>query len=242
MTLVTSLRALCLSLAIFMLPACAQAQSEKAPANKAEIEAIVQDYLMNNPEIIRDALIALGEREKREQIQRVAKELRHDNRDFAMGPKDAKVTIVEFFDYNCSFCKKSTDWLQNVMVKYPKDVRVVFKELPILERRTRTSRNAARAALAAKRQGKYNEMHIALMRGGELSSNFINGAAKKMGLNMKKFEADMKDDAIEQQIEDAMELASRIPDLTGTPFFVINDQFLASGNTQALQALLESEL
>jgi len=234
--------ALTLTLLFSSITGCAEASEKNTPANKAEIEQIVKDYLLENPEIVREALILLQEKEERASITAVAEELRHDKRDFSVGPKNAKVTIVEFFDYNCSFCKTSTGWVQSVLAKHPKDVRFVFKELPILERRTKTSRNAAKAALAAKAQGKYMEMHFALMDSSTLSEKFITSAAIKLGLNMKKFKADMADPDIEQQIEDTMFLANRIPGLTGTPFFVMNDKFIASGNQQSLQAMLDEVL
>ena len=237
-----SATALTLALALSSLSGCAQAGQSSEPANKAEIEKIVKNYLLENPEIIRDAMVALQEKEDRLSITNVAPQLRNDDRDFSVGPKDAKVTMVEFFDYNCTYCKKSTKWVQEVMKKYPNDVRVVFKELPILEGRTRTSRNAAKAAMAAQKQGKYLEMHLALMESSVLSKDFITKTAKKIGLDMTKFEADLKDKAHDAQLEAALVLANQIPGLTGTPFFVINDEFLASGNTQALQAILDRAL
>lgn len=221
---------------------CAEAGQNAEPANKAEVEQIIRAYLLENPEIIEDALVLLDERRDRDSIVAVADELRKDKRDFSIGPKDAKVTVVEFFDYNCTFCKQSTSWVQGIVDQYPDDVRVVFKELPILDRRSKTSRNAAKAALAAHKQGKYMEMHLALMDGTALNSKFITSAAVKIGLNLKKFNDDMADPDLDEQLEDAMYLASRIPGLTGTPFFVINDKFLASGNTQALQAMLNEAL
>lgn len=233
-----STTALAIALVLASLAGCAQA----GPADKAEIEKIVKEYLLENPEIIRVALVVLQEREDRQSITNVAKELRSDPRDFSVGPEDAKVTMVEFFDYNCTYCKKSTAWVQQVMKKYPKDVRIVFKELPILDGRTRTSRNAAKAAMAAQKQGKYMEMHLALMDSSVLSKGFINKTAEKIGLDMTKFEADLKDKANDAQLESALILANRIPGLTGTPFFVINDEYLASGNTRALQIILDNAL
>jgi len=221
---------------------CAEAGQKAEPANKAEIEQIIRAYLLDNPEVIEEALVLLDERRDRDSIIAVADELRKDKRDFSYGPKDAKVTVVEFFDYNCSFCKQSTAWVQNIVKTYPDDVRVVFKELPILERRSKTSRNAAKAALAAGKQGKYMEMHLALMEGTALNSKFIKSTAIKIGLNLSEFEADMASPDLDEQLEDAMYLASVIPGLTGTPFFVINDKFLASGNTQALQIMLDEAL
>lgn len=224
------------------LAGCAQAAQPTSQAGKAEVEQIIRAYLLENPEIIEEALELLDEKRDRNSIIAVASELRQDKRDFSIGPKDAKVTMVEFFDYNCSFCKRSTSWVQTIMKEYPNDVRFVFKELPILERRTKTSRNAAKAALAANKQGKYIEMHMALMDGTALNEQFITSAAVKIGLNMKKFKADLTDPKLDEQLEDTMYLASRIPGLTGTPFFVINDKFLASGDTEALQAILNEAL
>ncbi|PHR90818.1 MAG: hypothetical protein COA69_13935 [Robiginitomaculum sp.] len=237
-----STTALSLVLILSALAGCAEAGESKTTANTAEIEQIVKAYLLENPEIIREALILLEEKEDRQSIQNVAKELREDSRDYSIGSKNAKVTIVEFFDYNCTFCKRSTGWVQEVLAQHPKDVRVVFKELPILDRRTRTSRNASKAAIAAHKQGLYREMHFALMDGSDLSQSFITATAKRLGLNMRQFEADLKDEALDEQLEDSMYLASRIPGLTGTPFFVINDEFLASGDTNKLQAMLDEAL
>ena len=231
-----------LALGFSALAGCAEAGQAQAPADKEQIEKIVKDYILENPEIVREALVLLQEKEDRQSILVVADELRNDKRDFSIGPKDAKVTLVEFFDYNCTYCKKSTDWLQNVIKKHPKDVRVVFKELPILEGRTKTSRNAAKAAMAAQRQGKYLEMHWALMDGRLLTDDFIRKTAKKLELNMEQFEADMKDKELDKQLEASLFLANRIPGLTGTPFFVINEEFLASGNTLKLQDMLDKAL
>lgn len=237
-----STTAISLALVFCAIAGCAEAGQTQEPANKAEVEAIVKNYLLENPEIIKEALILLQEKEDRQSIQAVASQLREDNRDFSVGPKDAKVTIVEFFDYNCSYCKKSTGWVQDVIKNHPDDVRVVFKELPILDRRTRTSRNAAKAALAAKKQGKYLEMHVALMNSAVLSDDFIAKKAEELGMDVEKLKADMEDTAYDIQLETALNLANKIPGLTGTPFFVINDEFLASGNTRALQVMLDNAL
>ncbi len=228
-------------LAFSFLAGCAQADSA-TPTNKQEVEKIVREYILKNPEIIEQALMELEKKRDKQSILAVKDELWNDKRDFSIGPKNAKVTIVEFFDYNCSFCKTSAGWLQKVINNHPKDVRVIFKELPILERRTKTSRNAAKAALAAKKQGKYMEMHFALMAGTDLNPDYINAQAKKLGLDMEKFKQDMKSEAFDAQLDDAIFLAQRIPNLTGTPFFVINTDSMASGDTIALQKMLDRNL
>jgi len=194
---------------------CAEA-GPQSTLSKAEIEDIVKEYLLENPEVIRDAIIKLQEKEAeaeqasyRESIVSAKDALENDPRDPAIGPKDAKVTIVEFFDYNCGFCKRATPWVEEAVETYGDDIRVVFKELPILDQRTNTSRLASRAALAAQRQGKYAEMHFALMSQQRLSGEIIRETAEEIGLDMRKYEADLADATIEQHINDTLQLADR---------------------------------
>ena len=132
-----------------MTSSCAEA-GPTTTMSKSEIETLVKDYLLENPEIIRDAIIKLQEKEavqeqelQRESIASAKDALENDPRDASIGPDDAKVTIVEFFDYNCGYCKRATPWVEEAVKKYGKDVRVVFKELPILDDRTKTSRIAS---------------------------------------------------------------------------------------------------
>jgi len=230
-----------LALAFTAFSGCAQA-GPVSSADKAEIENIVRAYLLENPEIIREALIELEKKDDRAIIADVENELKNDKRDITYGPANAKVTIVEFFDYNCGFCKKSTDWLKTVMEDHPNDVRIVFKELPILDGRTKTSRNAAKAALAAAKQGKYKEMHFALMDARGLTTERIDTLAAENGIDVKKMRKDMEDSKLDKYLEDTLTLASRIPPLTGTPFFVINDEYIPGANTDALQQLLDDAL
>ena len=222
-----SLTVTALAVSLAAISGCAQAGQSGSDIKKADVEQIIQDYLMANPEIIRDAWIELDKREKRASILTVSDALFKDPRDISIGPKDAKVTVVEFFDYNCGFCKSSSDWLKNVIDKYPDDVRVVFKELPILDGRTKTSRNAAKVALAAGKQGKYSTMHFSLMAERSLTEERVLQIAEKAGLDMDKLKEDMKSPTLDRQIDDGLLLAKRIPALTGTPFFVINDDFIA---------------
>lgn len=209
---------------------------------EADVERIIKDYLMENPEIIRDALIELDRKEDAAAMAAVSDALRNDPRDVVIGPKDAKVTIVEFFDYNCGYCKRSTDWVRETMDKHGDDVRIIFKETPVLEGRTKTSRYAAKAALAAARQGKYTTIHFSLMNERSLTRDRIRQIVEKAGVDMDKFDADMKDQQIDKHIEDTLILANRIPALTGTPFFTINDEYVSGANVERLQMLLDQEL
>jgi len=232
-----------LAISLMAISGCTQAgQSSAQDMKQADVEKIIKSYLMENPEILREALIELEKKEDRASIAAVADALYKDPRDISIGPKNAKVTIVEFFDYNCGFCKTSSDWLKEVMEKHPNDVRIVFKELPILDGRTKTSRNAAKAALAAGKQGKYSTMHFSLMAERSLTEERVFQIAEKAGLDMDKLKKDMKDPAMDRQLEDGLLLANRIPALTGTPFFVINDDFIAGANAESLDAMLKKAL
>lgn len=231
-----------------MTASCAEA-GPTTNLSKAEIETIVKEYLLENPEVIRDAIIKLQEKEA-QQEQEIYKSsiiaardaLENDPRDATLGPDDARVTIVEFFDYNCGFCKRATPWVEEAVEKYGDDIRIVFKELPILDDRTKTSRLAARAALAADKQGKYKEMHFALMSQPRLSGDIIRKTAEEVGLDMRRYEADLADASIDQHINDTLQLANRIPPLTGTPFFVVGDEYVSGANTARLEQLVEAAL
>ncbi len=231
-----------IALTLVAVSGCAQAESKGRDMKRADVEKIIKEYLMENPEILREALIELDKKEDRAAIAAVSDALFKDPRDVSIGPKDAKVTVVEFFDYNCGFCKTSSDWLKGVMEKHPDDVRIVFKELPILDGRTKTSRNAAKAALAAARQGKYTTMHFSMMKERSLTEERVFALAEKAGLDMDKLKEDMKDKELDRQLEDGLLLANRIPSLTGTPFFVINDDFIAGADTRKLDEMLEAAL
>ena len=221
------------------------------PVDKAEIEEIVRAYLLENPEILREMSIALQDKEaERERaltvaaIQDLDDRITGDPRDIAIGPEDAKVTLVEFFDYNCGYCKTSTEWIREVMEEHPDDVRVVFKEIPVLDRGRAegSSRRAARAALAAAKQGKYPVMHFSLMNERALTPERIDAIAEAAGLDMDKFKEDMTDSKLDQHLNDNLRLAQEIPSLSGTPFFIINDQFRSGADIAALQQMLDEEL
>ncbi|MBC6412054.1 MAG: thioredoxin domain-containing protein, partial [Hyphomonadaceae bacterium] len=198
----TKLATLLIMVGTLALSSCAESQS---PAySRSDIKDIIREYLLENPEIVREALTELKRREDMAAINAHRDELFNDRRDMVVGPDTAKVTIVEFFDYNCGFCKQSTDWVASVIEKHPEDVRVIFKELPILDGRTNTSRNAARAALAAGRQGRYFDMHLALMAERSLTSERIDQVAEKVGIDVAKMRRDMDDPALDAQIEDAL--------------------------------------
>jgi len=140
------------------------------------------------------------------------------------GPKDAPITIIEFSDFECPYCSRANNTVEEVLKKYPNKVKVVFKNLPLPFHKE--AKPAAAAALAAGEQGKFWEMHDALFANQRgLNSAFYKTTAEKLGLDVDKFIADMKSEKVQKQIEEDTKLASQ-NGITGTPGFFINGVLL----------------
>lgn len=250
--------ALLSSLTLAFLPACAQDAettrsdaelrelirdviSEDATALRVDVddreamEAVIKAYLIENPEVIEEALIELARRER----EALMAELVSDSRDFSIGPADAPITIVEFFDYRCGYCKRSMDWVLEAAEDNPETVRVVFKEFPILSAESRT---AALAALAAGEQGLYNEMHIALMESrSDFSAEAIDDIAREVGVDVEKMRADMRSTAIQTHVADVRQQAIEAG-AEATPTFFINGQVIRGFDQNSLNRILAEEL
>lgn len=241
-------RSLCLSAmaiaGLLLLPACAQGGNP----DRTEMEKIVREYILANPEIIEEALVALTEREKQNEaiVVRAAiadnwDRLYSVTTDYSIGPADAPVTVVEFFDYRCGFCKRSAHWAADLPEMYDGQVRVVFKELPIFGG---ISDTAARAALAAGRQGKYLEMHLALMdiqSNNDLTEEKIDAIAGDLGLDVRRMRADMTSGPVIQQLAE-MENLGRALRVSGTPAFFIGDEYVAGADTRRVEQLIAAAL
>ncbi len=239
-TSVKYLKTVMLATALIAVPACSQ--SSVNVSDKEAIGKIVHEYIMENPELVMDALVAHEENQNWDSINEVKTAIYDEKRDVVMGPDNAKVTIVEFFDYNCTYCKRTTDWVANVLEEHPNDVRVIFKETPILDSRTRTSINASKAALAAARQDKYFEMHMALMNANRLTDDRIDELAEENGVNVKKMREDMEDPEIVEHVENTMTLIRKIRPFNGTPFFLFEDEFVAGASVERLDEMLDKAL
>lgn len=234
---------LALSLALLAGGTALPAQAADKPLDKEAVEKIIHEYLLDHPEVILDAIKALESKEQAasekaalDAIQANRAALEQNAASPVGGNPKGDVTLVEFFDYNCGYCKR-THPERSAAVKGDGKVRVVYKEFPIL---APSSREAAKAALAANRQGKYEAFHTALMtHEGRLDTNAIRAVAKDVGLDLKKLEQDMGDPAIEAEIKANMDLAQKLG-IRGTPGFVIGntvvpgaieaDQFVALFN------------
>ncbi len=218
--------------AVFGMIAQAQAQAQESAfsdAEQAEIETILRTYLMENPEIIMEAVAVLQAREEqaaedraRDQLAARGDELFDSPTSPVMGNPDGDVTLVEFFDYNCGYCKRVLDDVF-ALVEEDDNVRIVFKELPILHE---TSVLAARAALAAQAQGLYVEYHNALMaHRGRMSEEVVFDLARQVGLDVEQLRTDMESDAVAREIAANMALAQALG-IRGTPAFIVGDQVI----------------
>ena len=216
-------------------PAPAAAVTTPAPATQAgfstdqkkAIEEIVRNYLVTNPEIFLEAQAALEQKMEKEQAERLktaiaenAKEIYRDPQGDVAGNPDGDITVVEFFDYNCGYCKRGLGDIVKLIENDPK-VRVVFKELPIL---SKASEEASRVAIASGKQGKYWEMHRAMLETkGVLNETVALNIAGKLGLDMDKLKADMKSPEVEAEIKKSEDLAKKMG-VNGTPHFLVGDR------------------
>ena len=197
-------------------------------AQKDAMGAVIKDYLMENPNVIFEAIEAQrAQQEADAKKQAEVKILEHI--DYltradapSVGNPNADVTVVEFFDYNCGYCKRALPDIQKLVKEDPK-VRVVFKEMAILGP---SSKTAALWSLAAHKQGKYFEYHVALMnhRGAKDEAALMQ-LGKDAGLDVEKLKADANDPATEKMLEHDMDIARDIG-ANGTPAFIIGSQFI----------------
>jgi len=221
----TALSALSLAAVACIGLAPAWAADASAPAlTKDQVEQIVHDYIVNNPKIIMDSVDSYMKRAQETQssegIKKNQDTLAKDTSSPSAGNPDGDVTVVEFFDYNCHFCKGAFPALQSVIAK-DKKVRVVFKEFPILGP---SSETAAKWALAAQKQKKYYEFHTAMMNNKEpIDDGLLERVAKSVGMDVAKAKQDITSPEILAQLSKNRTLAGELG-ISGTPAFIIGDQ------------------
>jgi protein-disulfide isomerase len=192
----------------------------------ARIKELALQAIMENPQIIMEAVALLDQERNAQQAavqeQTLAQQrevLENDPNAPFMGGADAGTVVVEFFDYNCPYCKRAATDVKALLAA-DSDVRVVYREWPILGE---GSVLAARAALAARAQGKYAEMHWALMElQGRAEEASILAAARSVGLDIDQLIVDMDSEDVTAHIEVSRGLAQSLG-FTGTPAFVVGD-------------------
>ncbi len=186
--------------------------------NRDDIEDIVKEFLIKNPDFIKSTLDnhqLFLENKKKQNAIRILKNI--DNP--GIFQKNATITIYEFFDYNCGYCKLVVKTIMEVLSE-DKKINFVFVEFPILSQQ---SYIVAKAALASKKQDLYNSFHLSLMKiKGRVDQDKIFNIAKKVGLNINQLKIDMNSPDIEKQLTQNREIAKSLG-LNGTPAFIIGD-------------------
>lgn len=195
-------------------------------SEREAIEGIIADYILDNPEIVYRALQILQERQQAAEAERARLALeahRHalerDPNSPVGGNPDGDVTVVEFFDYRCPYCKRVAPDVERLTAEDGK-VRLVYKEWPILGPE---SVFAARAALAAREQDQYLALHERLMALEQVTEASVMAAASDVGLDIPQLREDMAAPEVEAHLRQSMQLAETLG-ITGTPAFVIGDQ------------------
>ncbi|MBK1866131.1 DsbA family protein [Aestuariivirga sp. YIM B02566] len=235
------IRALLIALiALFVLPAQA---AEFNDAQKKELGDIIRQYLLDNPEVVRDAMQELERKQQEAEdsartdiLKTMAADIFRSKDDLVGGNPKGKVTMVEFFDYNCGYCKRAFPDVMK-MIDADKDLKLVMKEFPILGP---GSVYAARAALASRKQGKYWEYHMAMMaHEGRIDEAVADQIAEASGLDVKKLKADMEADEVNQVITRNMQLADSLK-IQGTPAFIIDETVIPGAvGYEALAAVVK---
>jgi protein-disulfide isomerase len=199
----------------------AVAAAGMSPAQRKATETLVRAYILENPEIITDAVAILQQRDVAKRLAAAGNQIAEPFPGAEAGNPKGDVTIVEFTDYNCGFCRASLPDVQRLL-KSDGNIRLVYRELPIL---SQSSRDAALWALAAARQGKHKAFHDALFAGGRADAANIAAAARKAGLDMAAARTFAASPQANQEIERNLALMQQIG-FNGTPTFIIGDQIL----------------
>jgi len=215
--------------AVAAVPLRPAGAAELAPEQRREIESIIRDYLLQHPEVLIEAMRAAedkvkteaGEKAKQALVARRS-EIFHDPGTPVGGNPKGDVTLVEFFDYRCPYCKQVQPRLKELLAG-DHQLRIAYKEFPILGS---VSVAAARAALAAHRQSKYEAFHDAMMAtSGQITDDTVYQVAGAVGLDVDRLKRDMSSPQIDAALKANHALAEAL-DITGTPGFVIGDQIV----------------
>lgn len=238
------MRPLALTLSLLCLASPAVAADTFTPAQRMEIIRIVREALKADPSILRDAVTALQAEDQERQTAETRGKVAQHKADIFANPADpfagdpkGDVTLVEFYDPRCPYCRRMLPALDALLKKDTK-LKLVYKDIPVLGP---ASNLEAAAILAAQRQGGYMKMQQALMKDPATQTlATVKETAARLGLDAAKLEADMKSADVSKQINANLELA-RTLGVTGTPTFVIGDQVLPGQVDEAQLAAVIAE-
>lgn len=199
-----------------------------APADRAAIEQVVHDYILEHPEILPQAVEKLRQNENGAQLAGVRAALEQPFPGAVLGNPQGSVTLVEFTDYGCAYCRRSVSDVDALVAANP-DLRVVIRELPIL---SAASGDAARMALAAAEQGKYAAFHSAMFARGRPDAQTIAAAAVDAALDLRRAERVAALPATTAEIERNLQLARQLG-FQGTPSWIAGQAILSGAVGQA---------
>jgi protein-disulfide isomerase len=216
---------------------------------KREIESIVKDYLIQHPEVLQEAMDALDKHQKQAEADKARATIKDNNatifnssHQVVLGNPQGNITMVEFFDYNCGFCKRALPDMLDLLKTEP-DLKFVLKEFPVLGE---GSVDAAHVAVAARMQDssgkKYIEFHQKLLGGrGPVDKARALAIAKEVGFDMPRLEKDMASDEVKKTIDEDMKLADALG-VGGTPSYVIGDEVVVGAvGVDELRAKIKAE-
>jgi protein-disulfide isomerase len=205
----------------------APAPGKFSPDQVKELHKVIREYLLANPEVLAEVSQALERKQAAEQAAKAEKFLvEHKPKvfasgaDFIVGNPKGDITVVEFFDYNCGWCKRAVDDILKLTKADPR-VRVVLKEYPIFG--GPPSVLAAKAAMASIKQNKYWEFHAALMREKQVTEQNVFAVAQRVGLDVARLKADMADKKLDVAIQENIEVGQGLG-IEGTPGFVVDSR------------------
>ena len=231
-----------LKIFLFFLLAYSSFSKEEVKSN-SKIELIIEEYLLNNPEIIIKSL----ENYRNRQEAKIKEELKYFINDYYekkmyetlpyTGNTSGSLVVTEFIDYNCSYCKK-TLLVINKLLKRNNNIKLVFIDFPIL---SETSYIASKGALAAFEQDAYFQFHTELLTGNrDFSETYILELAKKLKLDVNKFKEDMKSSLISKKLEKNIKFARDL-NIRGTPSFIINKKvYPGAYNLNKLEEIIKN--
>ena len=212
--------------------------SAAAPSSDQAFGERVRAYLLTHPEVLKEALAKLQAKEEAQEAvtakQAIADHraaIERDGRDAVGGNPTGAVTVTEFFDYRCPYCKVAAPQMPAFLKAHP-NVRLVYKEFPIL---SQSSEDAAKLALAAKLQGKYEPVHQAFMKAPALDPAITEAILRDNGVDVARAKADAASPAITKQVDEVRALA-RTVGVNATPTFVVGDRLSNGWSPEELDA------
>jgi protein-disulfide isomerase len=216
-------------LALGLIASTASAQQNETLTDQGKIEQTIRDYLLAHPEVIVEALEKYQAQQEKAAAEQQARAIAERREELTRAPDapvignpDGDITVVEFFDYRCPYCKSVAGSVVD-LVETDGNIRFVLKEYPILGA---DSEFAAKAALAARMQGKYRELHMAMMGfKGKVTSDDVRRLAAGVGLDVDRLEHDMQSAVVADSISRNLALGEAIG-VRGTPAFVIGDELI----------------